>query len=123
MYLYDVALSASEKTSSLIGAFYGGVVHVYGGCSFSGTCLTAFNAYNGFIGVYNPVAVDVSAVVFARAVQCGILIIGKNASFSGNCTGKRYSAFLNGVIATGGRGPELLPGDAEGIVESGGIYE
>lgn len=122
VYLYDVALSASEKTSTLIGAFYGGVVHVYGGCSFSGTCLTAFNAYNGFIGVYDPVVVDVSAVVFARAAQCGVLRIGSGASFSGTCTGKRYSAFLNGVIDTGGRGPELLPGDAEGIVESGGIY-
>ena len=122
VYIDNVALSASENTSTLIGAFYGGVVRMYGGCSLSGTCLMAFHALNGFIGVYNPVAADVSAGVFARADQCGVLQIGSGVSFSGTCTGKRYVAFLNGVIGTGGRGPELLPGDAEGTVESGGIY-
>ena len=122
VYLYNVAMSAQDSTSVLVGALYGSFVFIRGGCEFSGTCKQALYALNGYISVEKPVSVNLSSTFFAYAVLCGAINCWAGATFSGSCTGKRYSVLYNGVIATGGRGPEFFPGDAEGIVESGGIY-
>jgi hypothetical protein len=43
-------------------------------------------------------------------------------TFSGNATGARYSALLNGVLYTGGGGANYFPGNAAGSTGSGGQY-
>jgi hypothetical protein len=43
-------------------------------------------------------------------------------TFSGNATGTRYSALLNGVLYTGGGGTSYFPGNAAGSTGSGGQY-
>lgn len=68
--------------------------------------------------------VDVSgrnfATAFAQGERLGI-VSALSASFTGSATGKRYAAFLNGVVFTSG-GPNLFPGDTAGTTESGGQY-
>ncbi|GLR48802.1 DUF2793 domain-containing protein [Shinella yambaruensis] len=77
----------------------------------------------GVISASNAV-VDVSgrnfATAFAQGERLGI-VSALSASFTGSATGKRYAAFLNGVVFTSG-GPNLFPGDTAGTTESGGQY-
>ena len=41
---------------------------------------------------------------------------------TGSPNGRRYYAYLNGIINTNGQGPDFLPGSTEGVTATGGQY-
>lgn len=55
------------------------------------------------------------------AVDAGIYAVW-NQTWTGAATGKRYSATLNGIINTFGKGTSHFPGDIAGTIASGGQY-
>jgi hypothetical protein len=61
------------------------------------------------------------AGLFAIAFDGGV-IQPFVTTFSGSATGKRYDAYQNGVINTGGSGATFLPGDVAGTTATGGQY-
>lgn len=58
---------------------------------------------------------------FASVAQNGVLGALGN-TFTGGATGPRYAASTNGVIQTGGGGPNYFPGNAAGSTSYGGQY-
>ena len=66
---------------------------------------------------YNNVAVDRNFSVRAAG---NLLIYPSACSFKGSVTGYRYVVESNGVIFTNGAGPNLIPGSAAGVVNTGG---
>ena len=61
------------------------------------------------------------ATAFAQGERLGTVSC-LNASFSGTATGKRYAAFLNGLVYAGTGNPDFLPGDTAGTTATGGQY-
>jgi hypothetical protein len=47
---------------------------------------------------------------------------GPKGTFTGSATGKRYNAWMNGVIYTGGQGANHFPGSTAGESPTGGQY-
>jgi hypothetical protein len=99
---------------------------------FRGTAITMFGqtqqglwaGYGGTIWGAN-VTFWVSSLrctgAFAVADSCSVnTLIG--ATFQGSAVGVRYASVNNGVISTGGGGPNFLPGDTAGYANSGGQY-
>lgn len=58
---------------------------------------------------------------FAQASGCSVAD-WSGTSFSGGATGARYIVLINGVIYTGGAGPNFFPGSTAGSTASGGQY-
>ena len=56
---------------------------------------------------------------FAQAAVGGSIAAGGN-TFGGAASGSRYSVSTNGVLRTGGAGPDYLPGSAAGTSATGG---
>ncbi len=59
------------------------------------------------------------------AIVAGLtgLVVVNGITFSGAVTGTRYALTTNGVIQTFSSGETYLPGNAPGVVTSGGIYQ
>jgi hypothetical protein len=58
---------------------------------------------------------------FCNAQQGG-LVQAWNCTFTGAATGMRYFVSGNGIIETNGAGANYFPGDAAGVVQTGGQY-
>lgn len=59
---------------------------------------------------------------FAASLAGGRIIAASN-TFSGAATGSRYYADTNGTIYTGGGGATYFPGNAVGVLATGGVYD
>lgn len=62
------------------------------------------------------------STAFAEATSAANINTGGALTFSGSCTGKRYSSSLNAVIGTNGGGPNVFPGTVAGTTATGGQY-
>jgi hypothetical protein len=68
------------------------------------------------------IPVPVSIGIFAGCAQGSSMAVSLTITGAGNVTGQRYFAASNGVIATGGGGPNYYPGTIAGAVQTGGQY-
>lgn len=61
------------------------------------------------------------AVATARAFACGVINVAVG-SFTSSAIGLRFAIDMNGVIYTGGGGPNFIPGSVAGTTGTGGQY-
>lgn len=105
----------------------GAIVQAIGPYTISGGALSNLFAINlGLCIAGSTIAVTLTgtpafSVAYAVAELNGV-IQGNTGSFTGSATGPRYSAFLNGVIFTGGAGVNFFPGNSAGSTATGGQY-
>lgn len=103
----------------------GASVAIGGDCeiSVSGTntrsTAVIMSASAGHISIAGSLAVNGKLFYFAYVRNNGY--ISSTATYSGSATGIRY-AVEYGMINVGGRGPDYLPGDTEGITGTQGVY-
>lgn len=148
-FVQDLTLSSAHG-ASLIRASFGGNVF-YTNVRFGTTSLWHLRAdFGGIIFATGAYEIFGSAAVHAYCEGTGSVIsisgftititgtpawstafaqAGGGASiravsntFSGAATGKRYDAFLNGVINVNGGGASYLPGNSAGTTATGGQY-
>lgn len=100
------------QTNALYNIVGGALRHVYSG---SGGYVAFADAH---INLAGTPAFSESFVTATRggSVDCW------GAVFTGGATGTRYLVTANGIIDTGGGGPNYFPGNAAGVQNSGGEY-
>lgn len=126
----DISGDTGTTYKHAVGSFTGGTIIIRKGCSITGPCSNCFHADAGtIINIYNDISIDgVKANIIARASASGFIDVSSAANggimpvISGEATGMRYRASLNGIIRTNNSGPEYFPGTTNGIVETGGQY-
>lgn len=101
-------------------------IHVAGDCSLTITgtntraAVAVASSIGGYIQFVGNMAVSGKVRYFTYIRRGGFANFA--CVFSGSMTGTRYKVEYAG-ICTSGRGPDYLPGDAEGIVGPHGYYE
>jgi hypothetical protein len=60
---------------------------------------------------------------YVYATNGGSWMDGWRCTFTGTATGPRYSIHNNAAVHTIGGGPNYFPGNAAGIIDTGGIYD
>ena len=73
--------------------------------------------------------ISISGAVGATLALSGLAIFDvqtmterDNPKFVGYVTGRRYSVNENSIAKTHGRGPDFIPGDSAGLIDTGGQY-
>jgi hypothetical protein len=104
----------------------GATIVLTGPYTISGSADTHLNAaINGEIW-NNGAAVTLTGTpafgVFASIGANSTYWEGPKGTFTGSATGKRYNAWMNGVIYTGGQGANHFPGSTAGESPTGGQY-
>lgn len=96
--------------------------------SITGNALAHWLLFDGTLAFESP-AITITltgtpafSLAFVYCTSSGAVQMDAPPSFTGSATGPRYAAVLNGVINTGGRGPNYFPGNAAGSTNSGGQY-
>ena len=97
-----------------------------GNYTISGGAATHIGAYDGGHARVQNRTVTITGTpafysAFAVAGRCGQALLN-GCTWSGAATGRRYSANLNGVLLTATGSETYLPGNADGIKETGGQY-
>ncbi|MEF2074021.1 DUF2793 domain-containing protein [Consotaella aegiceratis] len=113
-------------TARHIGADNGAYIEVIATIDIQGGAQQHFFAgQNGHIlmtnSTVNLIGTPAFTNAFAVAQTTGIVSAYANA-YAGSATGMRYRTLLNGVVFVNGAGEASLPGDAVGLVSSGGQY-
>lgn len=94
-------------------------------CTFQGSSQYGLLAQAGSLLWMVNTTLTYSSAVYSIgnvvASACGT-ITALGALFAGSVTGKRYSADLNGTIATNGGGAGFFPGSVAGTTTNGGQY-
>lgn len=88
-------------------------VHAY--CEGTGSVLSTFGSTVTITGT------PAWSTAFVQ-VGGGGSVRGGSMVFVGSATGKRYDAYLNGVVNTGGGGANYFPGNVAGTTSTGGQY-
>lgn len=93
---------------------------INGGAAFHINCTNnSFINYGSFTATG---AAGMAFIIFAVTTNCGVITAGgvpMNFSGFSGCTGQKYAAQANGVLATSGT---VFPGDSAGSTATGGIY-
>lgn len=112
-------------TGAFLAASLRGVVRIIGSYTINGNQGDHWNANGGTIGI-EAAGVTITltgtpafAVVFAFALNLGLIFFDNIPTFSGSATGQRWGASNNGVLSTGG---STLPGSTGGIANTGGQF-
>jgi hypothetical protein len=104
----------------------GGIITCYGDYSISSSGYTHCTAQACGIVTIASVTITITgtpafSTAYARAVELSTLQL-RSCNFVGSCTGKRYDANLNSIIATVGGGASYLPGSLAGTTATGAQY-
>lgn len=119
-------------------------------CSFTGSSYLVRGTYassslylegaNTFTGTGNGTALEIAWGAIANTHWAADTSLTFNGSFAtlvkayhgglvnltcamnGNATGRRYYAYMNGSILTGGKGPNAIPGNQAGDVDATSVY-
>ena len=59
---------------------------------------------------------------FVQVTDAGMIYIPNSTTFSGSATGPRFNVNLYGILHCGGSSVSFLPGNAAGVMASGGVY-
>lgn len=94
------------------------VIDIFG----SAPCFAAGN--NGTVCFADAQVTLEAGLAFEQFVDAGVAgsVQCWGCTFTGTCTGQRYYAYGNGIIATHGAGQNYLPGNAAGVLTGGGQY-
>lgn len=124
----NVTSTSANTRFSHFSATGNGAISLGQGLTISGgmaTCLLASS--NGSITIGLGIFITVTgSPTFGRAfavaaINSSISSAGQNG-FTGAASGPRYLATANGVISTGGAGPNYFPGSTAGSQDTGGQY-
>jgi hypothetical protein len=124
---YAQAVSFSSCANACIG-MSGGIFSGVGPFGVNGTssCLFGVDSGSCMMQMPNPPSLFLQAGThFTGAfAQCGNggILRAIFSSINGSATGPKYNAYGNGVINTGGNSTSYLPGDAAGVLSTGGQY-
>ncbi|WP_386341927.1 hypothetical protein O4D10_09960 [Xanthomonas citri pv. citri] len=114
-------------TGFQIVAIANSVCYVNGNYSITGGGSYHYGVYDGGQLIIGGVTVTLTGTpaftAFANVGRLGSINGGDNVfTFSGAATGQRYQIYTNGVIWVNGKGPNVFPGNAAGMVVAGGTY-
>lgn len=141
LQLYNLGIDLSSAAPS-IGDKYG-IVAMGGtitirdlneddiGLSISSGATVIAQALRGTEGgkIFMLADISISGAVGATLALSGLAIFDvqtmterDNPKFVGSVTGRRYSVNENSIAKTHGRGPDFIPGDSAGLIDTGGQY-
>ena len=129
-------VDAGEDTPSLYKyvaglAQMGGGVYLSDGCVLKGVCDQFIFANSGAVSILGDVRIEGKARnAVASAVYSGVIAVytkPDGVSFptvTGSVEGRRFSAYLGGLISSAGQGPNYFPGTEAGLADTatGGYY-
>lgn len=117
---------AASGEAHIVAGASGSLIQCAGGYTISGSTLFHWNAAIGGT-IFCQVAITLIgtpnfSVGFAVTQDAASIFTG-GASFIGSATGNRYLAVMNSAIDTNSGNPNFLPGNAAGILATGGQYQ
>ena len=127
--IYATNVTFTSSNPSLLAHIQsgaGGFIVIQAGCIFASSMEAIGIADQGGRLIVSAGLALVNAPAFSTATffatEGGEVVVFPNLTFSGQATGPRYLANLNGIISTFGSGASYLPGSTAGSTASGGQF-
>ncbi|WP_279360883.1 hypothetical protein [Xanthomonas sacchari] len=118
----------AAMAGSQITTVTNGICYVSGSYSITGGGTTHYGVYDGGQLVLGGITVTLTGtpaftIAFADIGRVGGINGGDATfAFSGAATGLRYKVYLNGAVWFNGKGQNVFPGNAAGVLNTGGNY-
>lgn len=135
LFIDSCAFHAPTGGNTAVGSYTGATVRISGACSYTGNASSFCASAGGNVQFgYYDLAISVSFTLtligtpnftngFAQSGAAGsINSFLPVVSFIGAATGRKFYIYQNGVINTGGGGPNYFPGNAAGYIGVADAY-